>query len=455
MRRFMTSIRSIRVKLAAVIMLLLGLMTAASSVIVMRIMDRVLLEELTQKGFSIGRSAATAAAYNFLSGDVLALDNLASKLKDLHPDVHFVAAVDNDGKIVAHSRLGEAGKWFFTISGETVNAGSDGAVVVRNMRAGDQSYEFQVPIVFAEKKLGDIYLAVDADVLVGAQAEARRKILVVAAAVMTLGALGTFLLSAFITTPIKRLREGVAQLSEGRHDEALPVVSRDELGELTKSFNEMASTILAQRDTLEHNARELEQAYMAMVRVLATAIDARDQYTLGHSNRVARLSLLMGRKLGLSEEELTDLEIACMFHDVGKMRTPDHILHKREPLNEEEYLQMMKHTIDGAEILRLAESLHRYIPAALHHHEWYDGSGYPEGLKGSEIPLSAAIVAITDAYDAMTTSRPYRAAMTREDAMAELDRERGTQFDPRLLDVFLEVLAEYDGNEQAWHFLKG
>jgi putative nucleotidyltransferase with HDIG domain len=179
---------------------------------------------------------------------------------------------------------------------------------------------------------------------------------------------------------------------------------------------------------------------MATVKVLATAIDARDSHTLGHSARVARLSRLLGERLGLGYEELHDLEMACLFHDVGKIRTPDHILHKEGRLGHEEYALMMKHTDDGADILRLVDSLHKHIPSVLHHHEWYNGEGYPARLCGDDIPLFAAIMAITDAYDAMTSSRPYKNIRTKEDAIRELKAFRGIQFNPKLTDHFIEIL---------------
>jgi HD-GYP domain-containing protein (c-di-GMP phosphodiesterase class II) len=142
-----------------------------------------------------------------------------------------------------------------------------------------------------------------------------------------------------------------------------------------------------------------------------------------------------------------------MFHDVGKIRTPDYILNKESPLTEDEFVHMMRHTVDGADILKVVDSLHKHIPATLYHHEWYNGGGYPEGLKGNEIPLSAAIISISDAYDAMTSSRPYRKAMSREEALQELLRCRGTQFAPHMVDAFVEVLNKHEGEVPGKTFL--
>ncbi len=432
--------RSIRFKLSLVTFILIALITTASSLIVMNVMDRFILNELLKRGFSIGESAATAAGYNLLSGDSLAIDNLTAKLKDHQDDIVYVAAVDNAGKIVAHSELGMAGKVFSPGAGRVLQTRGDGAVVREIFSGRDVTYEFSIPILFAEKKLGDIFVGIGNNTLVNAQSVARRNIILVSLLVLLLGAVGIFFLSAFITTPIRNLSEGVSMLSAGKYSNGIRVVSKDELGELTRNFNEMAALITNQKSRLLKHATELEAAYISIVKVLATAIDARDQHALGHSARVARLSRLIGEKMGLSYDELKDLEMTCLFHDVGKIRTPDQILHKEGPLNNEENLLMMKHTDDGADILKLVNSLHKHIPAVLHHHEWYNGEGYPYGLSGSKIPLFASILAITDAYDAMTSSRPYKDAKTKEEAICELEEFRGKQFDPRLTDLFIEVL---------------
>jgi len=446
---------SIRFKLSLVIFLLLSLVTAVSSITVMNVMNRFIFNELVKKGFSIGQSAATAAAYSLLSGDSLALDNLTANIKGSHDDLLFVAAVNNAGVVSAHSELGMVGKPFEASDGEVMRSMKDGSVLRKTLRAGAQGYEFVVPISFANKKLGEMHLAVDASTLATAQADARRNILLVSLAALALGVLGTFFLSALFTNPVKRLTGAVYQLSAGRYDDQLPISSRDELGELTANFNAMTRIILKQKSKLEHNARELESAYVDTVMLLATVIDARDNYTMGHSTRVSRLSLLLGRKMGLGERELKDLEIVCMFHDVGKIKTPDKILNKKGPLTEAEHETMMKHTVYGAEILGIVESLRKYIPAVLHHHEWYDGSGYPDGLKGEEIPLFASIISISDAYDAMTSSRPYRAAMSKEKALKELHKYRSKQFAPNVVDTFVSIVEEFDEETAVKTFLGG
>lgn len=211
---------------------------------------------------------------------------------------------------------------------------------------------------------------------------------------------------------------------------------------LTRNFNEMAALISDQRGKLTEYASDIEEAYVSMVRVVAAAIDARDSYTHGHSSRVAQLSLLIGKHIDLPKEDLRDLEVACLFHDVGKIKTPDSILLKPAKLNAAEYKEMRQHAVDGANILSWAPSLIKYIPSTRHHHEWHNGKGYPDGLVGDNIPLFAAIIGITDAFDAMTSDRPYRKALSKAEALRKIARMSGIQFRPDLVAIFLKLIQE-------------
>jgi HD-GYP domain-containing protein (c-di-GMP phosphodiesterase class II) len=132
--------------------------------------------------------------------------------------------------------------------------------------------------------------------------------------------------------------------------------------------------------------------------------------------------------------------VACIFHDIGKIKMPDRILRKKSPLTEKEREEMMRHTLYAEEILHKAPSLNKYVPAVRHHHEWYDGRGYPDGLSGDSIPLFAAIISITDAFDAMTTDRPYRKALSDDVALKEITNLSGKQFRPDLVEIFVKII---------------
>jgi putative nucleotidyltransferase with HDIG domain len=302
--------------------------------------------------------------------------------------------------------------------------------------------EIESPIVFMDKRFGSVILELDWSVLSTAQGVVRRKVIGLFAVILALGSVSSVLLSSSLTRPIKELSSGVEELKRGKTGRPLRIFSGDELGRLTASFNEMSGLIMHQRDKLAQSARELEEAYVSTVRVVAAAIDARDSYTLGHSTRVSELAVTIARELGMSGQELEDIEIACLFHDVGKIKITDAILHKVGKLDAAEWEEMKKHPEYGAEILEKAPSLRGFIPAVRHHHEWYDGSGYPDGLSGEKIPLAAAIISLADAYDAMTSDRPYRKAMTKEKALNTIREFTGRQFRPDLTPIFLRTVEK-------------
>jgi putative nucleotidyltransferase with HDIG domain len=303
-------------------------------------------------------------------------------------------------------------------------------------------FEITSPTIFMKKNLGFVVLGVNKSMLTGALKQARKTIIWVFGLILLVGITSSVLLSSYLTRPVQELSSGVEELKEGKRSHPLRIYSRDELGRLTTSFNEMTALITTQRDQLNKYAGDLEEAYVSTVRVLAAAIDARDNYTLGHSTRVAQISVQMGKEIGLGRNELEELEIACLFHDVGKIKIPDSILLKKEKLEPAERKEMMRHTEYGTEILSKASSLSKYIPAVRHHHEWYDGTGYPDGLSGDNIPLQAAIMALADVFDAMTLGRPYREAHTIEDTVREMRGLSGRQFRPDLMDAFLRSLEK-------------
>jgi putative nucleotidyltransferase with HDIG domain len=182
-----------------------------------------------------------------------------------------------------------------------------------------------------------------------------------------------------------------------------------------------------------------------MLSMLSRAIEARDPYTRGHSARVTELALAVARRLGWSEERLASLRVGGPLHDIGKLGVSNAVLRKAGRLDEVEFAQIREHPKIGARILVRVAAFREAIPYVLYHHERWDGSGYPTGKAGEEIPVEARVLAVADAFDAMTSDRPYRRALTRGEALAEVERCAGTQFDPKIARVFLEVF----GSERA------
>ncbi len=187
---------------------------------------------------------------------------------------------------------------------------------------------------------------------------------------------------------------------------------------------------------------ELKRTFLDTSEALAEAIEQRDPYTGGHTRRVLNYSVAVAMEMNLSEEEIENLKLAAILHDIGKIGVEDRILRKQGPLNEEEFESMKKHPEIGAEIIKRISSLKGVIPGILYHQERYDGKGYPSGAKDGEIPLSARIIAVCDTFDAMTTDRPYRKGLGVQAALEELKKFAGIQFDPDVVNGFCEAFRK-------------
>lgn len=206
-----------------------------------------------------------------------------------------------------------------------------------------------------------------------------------------------------------------------------------------KSIDQMR-TIRNINEELLKSKEKLEKAYLESIETLRFTVEAKDNYTRGHSDRVSEYSVLIGKKLGLPNKDLETLKIGGLFHDIGKIGISDSILLKNGKLTEEEYNEIKTHPIIGKNILSNAAIFQDIIPIVLYHHERYDGKGYPYGLSDKDIPLLARIVAVADAFDAMTSRRSYRSELDLSYVKEELKNKMGTQFDPIVATTFLDIL---------------
>lgn len=202
--------------------------------------------------------------------------------------------------------------------------------------------------------------------------------------------------------------------------------------------------LLLYAEDLSQAYRELQQTFRETLEALVAALDARDAETEDHSRRVASFALATGRAMGLSEAEMAALEWGALLHDVGKIGIADAILRKPGPLSEPEWAQMRQHSEWGFQILRQVGFLAGALPVVRYHHERYDGQGYPQGLAREDIPLAARIFAVADAYDAITSRRPYRPARSPAEAREEIVRHSGSQFCPQVVKAFLELYGRGD-----------
>lgn len=280
-------------------------------------------------------------------------------------------------------------------------------------------------------------------------------ILVLAAAFIA-GSYG-FYRSRAITRPIQSIASGIQKISRGDYEVSLDIRSNDEFALLGRKVEQMAGEIrelLEERGRIQHelenSLRENQSSYFETVRALVNAIEVKDAYTRGHCERVMDYSLAIGRAMNLSRQELHDLRFGSILHDIGKIGIPEHILNNQGSFGPEEFEMMKRHPAIGDKLLEGLHFLDNSRKIVHEHHERMDGTGYPRGLKGSEIGLLSKIVSAADAYDAMTSVRPYRKkVMSSEDAVRELERQAGTQFDARVVQVFVMLLA--DGQDQDNH----
>ncbi|HEY1865957.1 MAG TPA: HD domain-containing phosphohydrolase [Candidatus Acidoferrales bacterium] len=266
--------------------------------------------------------------------------------------------------------------------------------------------------------------------------QALKFVMVVTFAALILG----YVFAVGISTPIRALASSTRAISRGEFHERATVHGAAEISELAHTFNDMADDIESFIAQLKQAAQENRDLFLGSIRMLAAAIDEKDPYTRGHSDRVAKYSMMLGQQLGLSPEDLDRLRIASLLHDVGKIGVDDRVLKKPGSLTPEEFAIMKQHPTKGANIMRPVAQLKDMLPGIELHHEHVDGRGYPHGLKGEEIPLMARVIAVADTLDAMTTNRPYQSALELDDALRHIRKVAGTKFDQNVVDA-LEALV--------------
>lgn len=244
----------------------------------------------------------------------------------------------------------------------------------------------------------------------------------------TLGNIFSFLLAK----PIEKLSNEARIIASGQYERRFTTGRKDEIGMLAEALNTMASRII-------DGTKERENILIGILIALTRAIDAKSPWTAGHSERVTKFAELIGRGLNLNEDQMRVLTISAILHDIGKIAVPEQILDKPGKLTEEEFAVVKKHSQAGADIIASIPSYETILPGILHHHERWDGGGYPKGIKEKNIPLFARIICIADVYDALTEDRPYRRAWSRDDVLKFFEDQKGKMFDSELVDTFMRV----------------
>ncbi len=243
-----------------------------------------------------------------------------------------------------------------------------------------------------------------------------------------------------IVRPVEELSREARIIASGDFEREFHTKSRDEIGKLADSLNSMAASIRAAM-------KEREDLMLGILTALTRSIDAKSRWTAGHSERVTRYTMMIGWRLGLSDEVMDKLMVSAVLHDIGKIAVPEAILDKPGRLTEEEFAIIKSHPSTGAGIIKDIPSYDAILPGILYHHERWDGKGYPEGLKAESIPVFARIIAIADVYDAVTEDRPYRKAMSKDEVIAFIKGNKGRMFDPHIADEFVSIISDKDASK--------
>ncbi|NOZ95831.1 MAG: HD domain-containing protein [Acidobacteria bacterium] len=267
----------------------------------------------------------------------------------------------------------------------------------------------------------------------------------VATAIAAAAAFGLGLLfSGYLVRPLQKLAVVTSEVAEGNLAVRADISGDNEIGHLAENFNNMAGSIEALVRRLRQALRQNQELFFETTRTLAAAIDAKDPYTRGHSERVSSYSMAIAKHLGLDSEAVFRVRIGAILHDVGKLGIRDAILKKPAGLTAEEYAEMRKHPEIGSQIMAPIRMLKDIIPGIRNHHETWDGKGYPDHLAGEQIPLIARIICVADTFDAMTTDRPYQRAMELDDVISRLRSMAGTRFDPKVVEAFVAAVEARD-----------
>ena len=401
------------------------------------------------------RNAGGVLVGAILVGDYL--DDRASAIRaSLHDDITFY---DINGQVLGTSLTLPPGQWStLALDATTRNRISPTTVVELSRTAGGPGMETVSTWVLPTAKLGYVGTTASTAGLL-ADTNQLRLILValfLAGVLFTL-AIGVWL-ARRIARPVHRLVEATRLVSAGDLEHQTPVTTHDEIGELTESFNQMTRSLKDKSGALKITMIQLQDTYLMTIEALAAAVEARDPYTHGHTQRVEEYAVIMAKAIGCDETEVSTIRRASVLHDIGKIGIEDVILRKQARLEPDEEIRMQKHPVISVDMLHGIDFLEPVLPLVRHHHERWDGNGYPDQLRADEIPLGARILAVADALDAMTSDRPYRAARTFEYAKTEILKGSATHFDPEVVTAFIksqraieDLLREAASDESNHH----
>ncbi len=300
---------------------------------------------------------------------------------------------------------------------------------------------YSTAVITEELEFGVIVMQDQAQALASVQFM-RAQVWIISAVIVLITLVLGLILARMLTTPIVNVAEAAREIASGNFNRR--IITRDvtEIGVLGKSFNLMVEYLVDHMEKLEVAAQENRDLFVGTVKALAAAIDGKDHYTRGHSERVSRVSVAIGQRLGLDDGELEKLRISSLLHDVGKIGIDDAILKKPAKLTDEEFALMRKHPHEGYKIMKNIPAMKDFLPGMYMHHEMVNGKGYPQGLTEESIPLQAKIVSVADAFDAMTIDRPYQKGEKLDSALKKIESFIGTRYDEKVVQALIDACTE-------------
>jgi len=377
-----------------------------------------LVAETSKRGELLAKSLLISVKEPLLDRDLLSLSSAVEAIRR-EPDVVSAWILDHQGAVVIRSDAEPGPRAAGLTSG-------------RDAPARDDVMVFSAPVTYGPRTIGSVHVGMGMAHADRALAQTRRHVVRTMVFGLMIGMAGTFALARFFVKPVDLLVAATHEAARGNLDIQVPVHRRDEIGALAESFNTMIADLRVAADSIQ-------RGYLDMTIALAAAIEAKDEYTRGHCQRVSAYAVEIGTRLALPDHTMRDLELAAILHDIGKIGIDEAILRKPTRLTFEEMQAMHEHPAIGERILRSVEPLHLVASYIIYHHEHYDGRGYPNGARGEEIPLIARIISVADAYDSMSSRRPYRETLPEEESLTRLRTKAGSQFDPQIVSIFLEL----------------
>jgi len=368
----------------------------------------------------------------------------AQELLDAGLPVLFV--VDQNGRVVAHpdpalassersmTELRVVREWLET--GAQVQSALAPFTLERNGKSTPMLGSYATVELDRNTLLGVIAMQ-DESAALASVGDMRTQTMFVSLIAAALALLIGFFFADKLTRPVRELADGAQRIAAGDFSQRVKIYGRTELADLGSSFNQMTDQIERFVGDLQRSAAENRELFLGTVKALAAAIDGKDPYTRGHSERVSRFSVATAQALALPLDEIEKIRVSALLHDVGKIGIDDRVLKKPAALDDEEFALMKTHPQKGYKIMSQIPAMKEFLPGMYMHHEMINGQGYPQGLQGEEIPMQARVVSVADTFDAMTTERPYQRAMDLETALTRLKSFVGTRYDARVVAAFI------------------